>query len=105
LTLLRFGDFVPVLKTKKWYFSDLVPVLKVNSEYLNKNYYRFQPLVPVLSPKGTAFSTAVTGTKRRPQEIEEKNSKKVYFEYLHRSNYLIYGPKKFLENFLAAFGT
>jgi hypothetical protein len=36
---LRFlGDFVPVLKGKKWYLSNLVPVLKVNSEYLkNKN--------------------------------------------------------------------
>jgi hypothetical protein len=49
----------------------------------------FRPLVPV----------------QRPQEIDEKNSKKVFFGYLYRSKYLILGPKKLLKNFGAAFGT
>jgi hypothetical protein len=40
-----------------------------------------------------------------PQEIEEKNSKKVLFGYLYRSKYIIFGPKKCLKNYLAAFGT
>jgi hypothetical protein len=39
---------------------------------------------------------------QRPQEIEEKTSKKVFFGYLYRSKYLIFGPKNFLKNFGAA---
>jgi hypothetical protein len=41
---------------------------------------------------------------QRPQEIEEKSSKNVSFGFLYRSKYLIFGPKKFLKNFGAAFG-
>jgi hypothetical protein len=49
-------------------------------------------LVSVLNPKITTFSPLVP--VQRPQEIDEKNSKKVFF-----------GPKNFLKNFGAAFGT
>jgi hypothetical protein len=42
---------------------------------------------------------------QKPQEIEEKNSEKVNLWDLHRSKYLIFGPKKLLKNFGAAFGT
>jgi hypothetical protein len=42
---------------------------------------------------------------QRPQEIDEKNSKQVFFGYLYLSKYLNFGPKKFLKNFGAAFGT
>jgi hypothetical protein len=42
---------------------------------------------------------------QRLQEIEEKNKKKVFFGYLSRSKYLIFGPKKFLKNVGSAFGT
>jgi hypothetical protein len=47
-------------------------------------------LVPVLNPKSTTSSPLVP--VQRPQEIEEKNSKKVLFGYLYRSKYLIFGP-------------
>ena len=60
-------------------------------------------LVPVLNPKSTTFSHLVP--VQRPQEIEEKNSEKVFFGYLYRSKYLIFGPKHFLKNFGAEFGT
>jgi hypothetical protein len=60
-------------------------------------------LVPVLIPKSTIFSHLVP--VQRPQEIEEKNSKKVFYEYLYWSKYLIFGTKKFLKHFGAAFGT
>jgi hypothetical protein len=54
-------------------------------------------LVPVLNPKSTTFSHLVP--VQRSQEIDEKNSKKVFFGYFYRSKYLIFGPKKFLKNF------
>jgi hypothetical protein len=38
-------------------------------------------------------------------EIEEKILKKVFFGYLYRSKYLIFGLKKCIKNFGAAFGT
>jgi hypothetical protein len=60
-------------------------------------------LLPVLNPKSTTFSHLVL--VQRPQEIEEKKSEKVFFGYLYQSNYLIFGSKKFLKNFGAAFST
>jgi hypothetical protein len=61
------------------------------------------PLVPVLKPKSTNFSPLVP--VQSPQEIDEKISKKSFFGHLYRSKYLIFGHKKFLKIFLAAFGT
>ena len=49
----------------------------------------------ILNSKSTTFSHLVP--VQRPQEIEEKNSEKVFFGYLYRSKYLIFGPKKFFE--------
>jgi hypothetical protein len=60
-------------------------------------------LVPVKNPKSTTFSHLVP--VQRPQEIDEKNSKIVFFGCLYRSKYLIFGPKKFFKNFGAEFGT
>jgi hypothetical protein len=57
-------------------------------------------LVPVLNPKSTTFSPLV----QRPQKIEEKDSNNVFFGYLYGSKHLIFGPKKFLKFFGAAFG-
>jgi hypothetical protein len=51
--------------------------------------YHVSPLVPLLSP----------------QEIDEKNSKKIFLGYFYRSKSLIFGPKKFFKTFLAAFST
>jgi hypothetical protein len=48
------------------------------------------PLVPVLNPKSTTFSPLVP--VQSIQEIEEKNSKKVFFGLLFLSKYLIFGP-------------
>jgi hypothetical protein len=58
-------------------------------------------LVPVPNPKSTTFSHLLP--VQRLQEIEEKNSKKVFFRYLYRSKYLIFGPKKILKNFKDAY--
>jgi hypothetical protein len=64
----------------------------------------FSVLVPaLLNTKSTTFSHLVP--VQRPQEIEEKNSKKILFGYLYRSKYLIFGSKKFMKNFGAAFIT
>jgi hypothetical protein len=60
-------------------------------------------LVPVLNPKSTTFSHLVP--VQRPQEVDEKQSKNIFFGHLYRSKYLIFGPKKLLKNFGAAFGT
>jgi hypothetical protein len=65
--------------------------------------FNFSPLIPVLNTKSSTFSSL--GPVQSPQEIEEKNSKKVFFGYLYRSKDFIFGPKKFLKNFLAGFGT
>jgi hypothetical protein len=48
-----------------------------------------------------AFGTG----KKTPKKSKKKIQKKFFCEYLCRSNYLIFGPKKFLKNFGAAFGT
>jgi hypothetical protein len=72
-------------------------------EFLILQYSNISLLVPVLNPKSTTFSPLVP--VQRPQEIDEKKSKKSFFGYLYRSKYLIFGPKKFLKNFGAAFGT
>jgi hypothetical protein len=61
------------------------------------------PLVPVQNPKSTTFLHLVTVLS--PQEIEYKKLKKVFFGYFYRSKDLIFGPRKFLKNFVAAFGT
>jgi hypothetical protein len=53
--------------------------------------FNFSNLVPVLNPKSNTFLPLVP--VQRPQEIDEKNSKKVFFGYLYRSKYLIFGPK------------
>ena len=59
----------------------------------NKNY-QFSVLVPVLNPKSTTFSPLVP--VQRPQEIEEKNSKKVFlWAFVPIYKYLIFGPKNF----------
>jgi hypothetical protein len=55
------------------------------------------------NPKSNTFSHLVP--VQRPQEVDEKYSKKVFFGYLYRSKCLIFEPKKFLKNFGAAFGT
>jgi hypothetical protein len=59
-------------------------------------------LVSVLNPKSTTFSHLVP--VQRPQEIEEKNSEKIFFGFLYRSKYLIFGPKKILKKSEAEFG-
>jgi hypothetical protein len=61
------------------------------------------PLVPALNPKSTTFSPLVQ--VQSPQEIQENNSKKVFFGYLYRSKYIIFGHKKLLKNCSTAFGT
>jgi hypothetical protein len=50
------------------------------------------------------FSTAF-GPGTMTARTRRKKFKKSFFGYLYRSKYLIFGPKKFLKNFLAAFGT
>ena len=57
-------------------------------------------LVPVLNPKSTTFSHLVP-----VQNSKKKIQKSFFFGYLSRSKYLIFGLKKFLKNFEAAFGT
>jgi hypothetical protein len=42
-----FGDLVPALKAKEYYFSDSVLVLNVNYGYLKKK--KISPIVPVQS--------------------------------------------------------
>jgi hypothetical protein len=82
--LFKYSEFIfsTGTKSEKYHFSVFVPVL-------NPIITTFSPLVPVQSP----------------QDIEEKNTKKVFFGYLYQSKYRIFGPKKVLKNFLAAFGT
>jgi hypothetical protein len=72
---------------------------KLKSEKLNfySSNILNSPLVPVLNPKSTTFSHLVP--VQGPQEIEEKNSKKVFFGYLYGFIYFMFGPKKFLKNF------
>jgi uncharacterized membrane protein required for colicin V production len=72
------GVFVPVPKAKKWYFSDFLPVLNVNLECLKNKNLIFSLLVPVLNPKSTTISHLVP--VQRPQEIDEKNSKKAFLD-------------------------
>jgi hypothetical protein len=50
-------------------------------------------LVTVLNSKSITFSPLLP--VQRPQEIEEKNSKKVFIVFLYRSKYLIFGLKIF----------
>jgi hypothetical protein len=59
-------------------------------------------LVPVLNPKITTFTHLVP--VQRPQEVEEKNSEKVFWIFVPVQIHY-FGPKKFLKNFGAAFGT
>jgi hypothetical protein len=49
----------------------------MNSEYLKNKNLNFSVLVPAQNPKSTTFSHLVP--VQRPQEIEENNSKKVWF--------------------------
>jgi hypothetical protein len=62
--------------------------------------FNFSLLLPVLNPKITTFRPLVP-----VQSPQEKIQKNFFFGYLYRSKYLTFGPKKFLKNFLAAFGT
>jgi hypothetical protein len=62
------------------------------------------PLVPVLDPKSKTFSPLVP--VQRPQEIDEKNSKKDFFlDICTGPNTLFLDLKIFLKNFGASFGT
>jgi hypothetical protein len=57
--------------------GDFVPVLKVNLEYLKDKNFHFSSLIPVLNPKSNTFSPLVP--IQSPLEIEDKNSKKVFW--------------------------
>jgi hypothetical protein len=92
--------FVPVPNAKKWYvlfgFSTGTKSEKLN--FYSTNILN-SLLVRVLNPKSTTFSHLVP-----VQSPQEKNSKIVFFGYLYRSKYRIFGSEKFLKNFGAAFG-
>ena len=76
---------------KKWYFSDLVPVLKVNLNYSKIKNWIFHLLL--LNLKSTTFSHLVLVLS--PQEIEEKNSYKVFLGNNIGPKTLFLGLKKF----------
>jgi hypothetical protein len=59
--------------------------------------------LPVLNPKSTTLSPLVP--VQRPQEIDEKNSKKVFFWVFVPVQIPFFWTKKFLQNFGAAFVT
>jgi hypothetical protein len=103
---IRFlGVFVPVPNAKKFeiFLGFSTGTKSEKSNFYSSNFLN-SPLVPVLNPKSTSFSDLLP--VQRPQEIEEKNSKKVFcYGYLYQSKYHIFGPKIFLKNFGAAFGT
>jgi hypothetical protein len=70
---------------------------------MNSENFNFSLLVPVLNPKITTFSPLVP--VQSPQEIEEKNSKKLFLGIYIGPNTLYLDLIKFLKNFLAVFGT
>ena len=80
----------------------MVPVLKVKNLILFSNIIN-SPLEPVPNPKSTTFSPLVP--VQRPQEIDEKKSKKVFLGICTGPNTLFFEPKKCLKNNEAAFGT
>jgi hypothetical protein len=97
------GSLYRVPNAKKWYFWDLVPVLNVNLENFKFKNIIFHFKYRYYIRKVPHFR--IWYPIQRPQEIEEKNSRKDFFWVFVPVQKPYFGAKKILKNSGAAFGT